>query len=81
MNIQDLVRERVIGHIKIGKKNEKGIPKKLPHFHVEEDKGTRSEMVDIFKQLYPGKPTKLIIKFTSENPFNCKFKRYVMVLR
>ena len=77
MNIQDLIRERVIGNIKTGKKNEKGIPEKLPYFHVEEDKGTSYDMVEIFKQLYPGQPTKLKIRFTSENPFNFKFKRYV----
>lgn len=77
MNLQDLVRERIIGNIKTGKKNEKGIPEKLPYFHVEEDKGTSYEMVNIFKQLYPNKPTKLKIRFTSENPFNFKFKRYV----
>lgn len=77
MNIQDLVRERVIGNIKTGKKDEKGIPQKLPYFNVEEDKGTSYEMVDIFKQLYPNRPTKLKIRFTSENPFNFRFKRYV----
>lgn len=44
---------------------------------MEEDKGTTYEMVDIFKQLYPGQPTTLKIRFTSENPFNFKFKRYV----
>ncbi len=77
MNLQDLVRERVVGNIKTGKKNERGIPEKLPYFHVEEDKGTSSEIVDIFKQLYPGKPTKLKIRFTSESPFTFRFKRYV----
>lgn len=77
MKIQDLVRERVIGNIKTGKKNEKGIPEKLPYFHVEEDKSTSYDMVEIFKQLYPGKPTNLKIMFTTENPFNFKFKRYV----
>lgn len=77
MKIQDLVRERVIGNIKTGMKGENGVPKKLSYFHVEEDKGTTYEMVDIFKQLYPGKPTALKIRFTSENPFNFKFKRYV----
>lgn len=77
MDIQNLVRERVIGNIKTGMKGENGIPQKLSYFHVEEDKGTSSDMVEIFKQLYPGKPTKLKIRFTSENPFNFKFKRYV----
>lgn len=77
MNIQNLVRERIIGNIKIGTKNVNGLPQKLSNFHVEEDKGTSSEIVDIFNQLYPGKPTKLNIRFTSENPFNFKFKRYV----
>ena len=77
MRIQDLVRERVIANIKTGTKGPNGIPQKLPYFHVEEDKSTSSDMVDIFKQLYPGQPTKLKIRFTSENPFNFKFKRYV----
>jgi hypothetical protein len=77
MDIQNLVRERVIGNIKTGMKGENGVPKKLSYFHVEEDKGTTYEMVDIFKQLYPDKPTKLKIRFTTENPFNFKFKRYV----
>ncbi len=77
MDIQSLVKERVIGNIKTGMKGENGLPKKLSYFHVEEDKGTTYEMVDIFKQLYPGKPTSLKIRFTSENPFNFKFKRYV----
>lgn len=77
MNIQNLVREKIIGNIKIGTKGEKGLPKKLGYFNVEEDKATSSEMVDIFKQLYPNKPTNLKIKFTSEDPFNFRFKRYV----
>ena len=77
MDIQNLVRERVIGNIKTGMKGPNGIPKKLPYFHVEEDKATSSEMVEIFKELYPNKPTNLKIRFTSENPFNFKFKRYV----
>ena len=77
MDIQNLVRERVIGNIKTGMKGENGIPQKLSYFHVEEDKGTSYDMVEIFKKLYPGKPTKLKIRFTSENPFNFKFKRYV----
>lgn len=77
MEIQNLVREKVIGNIKTGTKGEKGLPKKLPYFNVEEDKVTSKDMVDIFKQLYPDKPTNLKIMFTSEDPFNFKFKRYV----
>ena len=77
MDIQSLVRERVIGNIKIGMKGENGIPQKLSYFNVEEDKGTSYDMVEIFKQLYPNKPTKLKIRFTSENPYNFKFKRYI----
>lgn len=76
MDIQNLVRDKIIGNIKIGKKGENGIPKKLSFFNVEEDKGTSKEMAMIFKKLYPGEPTKLKIRFTSENPFNFKFKRY-----
>ena len=77
MKIESLVREKVIGHIKTGTKSENGIPKKLPFFNVEEDKATSSDIVDIFKQLYPKEPKILKIRFTSENPFDIKYKRYV----
>lgn len=77
MDIQKLVRERVIANIKTGTKGENGVPKKLPYFHVEQDKVTRLEMVDIFKQRYSEKTKNLQIRFTSENPFNFKYKRYV----
>lgn len=77
MDIQSLIRERIVGNIKIGTKNEKGLPTKLSYFNVEEDKGTNTDMVDVFKKLYPNKPTNLKIRFTSENPFKFNFKRYV----
>ena len=77
MNLQSLVRDKIIANVKIGTKTESGLPKKLPYFHVEEDKATSIEMVEIFKKLYPDKPTKLKIMFTSENPFHFKYKRYV----
>ena len=77
MDIQNLIRDKIVANIKIGTKGRNGLPQKLPYFNVEEDKVTNSDMVDIFKQLYPGEPTKLKIRFTSENPFNFKFKRYI----
>lgn len=76
MDIESLVRDKIIGNVKIGKKSAKGYPQKLPYFNVEEDKTTSSEVAEIFKKLYPDKPTKLKIRFTSEEPFNFKFKRY-----
>lgn len=77
MEIQNLIRDKIIGNIKIGTRGSNGMPKKLSHFNVEKDKGTSSDMVDVFKQLYPGEPTNLKIRFTSENPFNFRFKRYI----
>lgn len=77
MKIESLVRDKVIGHIKTGTKSEKGLPKKLPFFNVEEDKVTSSDMVDIFKQLYPEQPKVLKIRFVNEDPFSFKYKRYV----
>ena len=77
MDIQNLIRDKIVANIKIGTKGRNGLPQKLPYFNVEEDKVTNSDMVDIFKQLYPGEPTKLKIRFISENPFNFKFKRYI----
>lgn len=77
MDIQNLIRDKIVGNIKIGTKGANGMPKKLSHFNVEKDKSTSPEMVEVFKQLYPGEPTKLKIRFTSENPFNFRFKRYI----
>ena len=64
MDIQNLIRDKIVGNIKIGTKGANGMPKKLSHFNVEKDKSTSPEMVDVFKQLYPGEPTKLKIRFT-----------------
>ena len=77
MDIQSLVKEKVIGNIKAGTKNEKGLPQKLSYFNVEEDKVTSKEVVEVFKKLYPNKPTKLRIRFISEKPFKFAYKRYV----
>lgn len=77
MDIQNLVKEKVIGNIKAGTKNAKGLPQKLSYFNVEEDKVTSKEVVEVFKKLYPDKPTKLRIRFTSEKPFKFVYKRYV----
>lgn len=77
MEIQSLIRERVVANIKIGKKGKNGIPQKLAYFNVEEDKVTSKDIVDVFKQKYSDKPTKLNIRFTSENPFSFNFKKYV----
>ena len=77
MDIQNLIRDKIIANIKIGKQDSKGTPQKLSYFHVEEDKVTNAEMVEVFKELYPKEPRKLNIMFTSENPFNFKFKRYI----
>lgn len=77
MEIQNLIRERVVANIKIGTKGKNGIPQKLPYFNVEQDKVTNEDMVEVFKKRYPNKPNKLQIRFTSENPFSCNFKKYV----
>ena len=77
MDIKDFVRAPIIGHIKIGTKNERGLPQKLAHFNVEEDKATSIEYVDIFKQLYPNGTNKIAIRFVSENPIILRYKRYV----
>lgn len=77
MEIQSLIRERIVANIKIGKKGKNGIPQKLPYFNVEEDKVTNKDIVDVFKQKYPDKPSKLQIRFISENPFSFNFKKYV----
>ena len=77
MDIQNLIRDKIVGNIKIGTKGANGLPKKLSYFNVEKDKSTSHEMVEVFKQFYPGEPTKLKIRFTSENPFNFRFKRFI----
>lgn len=76
MNINSLVRQKVIGNVKIGKTTENGLPQKLPFFNVEEDKITNKETVKVFRQLYGNKPEKIIVRFVSENFFTLRFKRY-----
>lgn len=77
MKIENLIKDKIVANIKIGTNKKNGTPEKLPYFNVEEDKTTSADMVKIFKELYPSKPTRLKIKFTSERPFSYRFKRYV----
>lgn len=77
MDINNFVEDKIIANVKIGTKSDKGYPMKLSHFHVEKDKVTDNDMVDIFKQRYPDKPTVLKIIFKNENPVKLGFKRYV----
>lgn len=77
MKIENLIKDKIVANIKIGTNKKNGTPEKLPYFNVEEDKTTSSDMVKIFKELYPSKPTKLKIRFVSERPFSYNFKRYV----
>jgi len=76
MDIQSLVRQKVIGNIKIGKTGENGLPKKLGFFNVEEDRVTDKEIVKVFKQLYGNEPHKIVVRFISDNFFTLRFKRY-----
>lgn len=48
MDIQNLVRERVVGNVKTGMKGENGLPKKLSYFHNEE----REEKIALLKFTY-----------------------------
>ena len=67
MDINNFVEDKIIANVKIGTKSDKGYPMKLSHFHVEKDKVTDNDMVDIFKQRYPDKPTVLKIILTISN--------------
>ena len=62
VNVQEFVNDKVIGNIKIGKRNEKGNPQKYGYFNVHLDKMTSSLAVELFNEVYD-KPDKLKIRF------------------
>ena len=75
VNVQEFVNDKVIGNIKIGKKNEKGNPQKCGYFNVHLDKMTSSLAVELFNEVYD-KPDKLKIRFIDQNPMEVHLERY-----
>lgn len=65
----------IAGSLRIGEKNEKNIPQRLNYFTVHEDSHTIPSVVEQFKSKYD-KPTELIIKFLTDDPFETSYLRY-----
>lgn len=65
----------IAGSLRIGEKNEKNIPQRLNYFTVHEDSHTIPNVVEQFKSKYD-KPTELIIKFLTDDPFETSYLRY-----
>ena len=65
----------IAGSLRIGEKNEKNIPQRLNYFTVHEDSHTILNVVEQFKSKYD-KPTELIIKFLTDDPFETSYLRY-----
>ena len=65
----------IAGSLRIGEKNEKNIPQKLDYFTVHEDSHTIPSVVEQFKSKYD-KPTELVIKFLTDEPFETSYLRY-----
>lgn len=76
MDINSLVRQKIIGNVKIGKTKENGLPQKLGFFNVEKDKVTDEDTVEVFKKLYGDEPDKITVRFVSDNFFTLRYKRY-----
>lgn len=65
----------IAGSLRIGEKNERNIPQRLNYFTVHEDSHTIPNVVEQFKSKYD-KPTELIIKFLTDDPFETSYLRY-----
>lgn len=65
----------IAGSLRIGEKNERNIPQRLNYFTVYEDSQTIPSVVEQFKSKYD-KPTELIIKFLTDDPFETSYLRY-----
>ncbi len=65
----------VIGNVRSGTRGEKDNPVKLAYFDVHTDKSTSELAVEIFNEVY-NKPTKLRIKFATQNPLIEGFQKY-----
>ena len=69
------MNSNILGNVRTGMRGENDRPIKLSYFNVHIDKSTSSLAVELFNKAY-NKPSKLKIKFASQNPLNVYMERY-----
>lgn len=75
VNLQEFMRDKVLGNVRSGTRDKDDRPVKLVHFDVHEDKTTLSLAVEIFNEKY-NQPKQLRIKFVNQNPIEVFLERY-----
>lgn len=75
VNLQDYFKNSILGNVRIGAKDERGLPIKFPHFDVHIDYTTSELAVEIFNEKY-NNPDKLKIRFLNQNPMEIFLERY-----
>lgn len=75
VNLQEFMRDKVLGNVRSGTRDKDDRPVKLAYFDVHEDKTTSSLAVEIFNEKY-NQPKQLRIKFLNQNPIEVFLERY-----
>lgn len=75
VNLQDYLKNSILGNVRIGAKDERGLPIKIDHFDVHTDNTTSELAVEVFNEKY-NKPKSLKIKFINQNPMEIFLERY-----
>lgn len=75
VNIQEYLKDKILGNIKIGARDQNDRPLKYGYFNVHIDKVTSSLAVELFNEVY-NKPKSLKIKFVNQNPIQLSLECY-----
>lgn len=75
VNLQEYVRDKVIGNVRTGYRDANDVPRKVEYFDVHTDKTTSQLAVEIFNEVYK-KPDKLKIRFVNQHPIVVYLERY-----
>lgn len=75
MNLQEFMKDKILGNVRSGTRDKDDRPVKLAYFDVHEDKTTSSLAVEIFNEKYHN-PKQLKIKFFNQSPLEVYLERY-----
>lgn len=75
VNLQEYMKNHILGNVRIGGKDERGLPIKFDHFDVHTDNTTSELAVEIFNEKYKN-PKTLKIRLINQNPIEVYLERY-----
>lgn len=75
MDMKEVLKDNLLGNIRIGTRGNNDRPVKLDYFDVHIDKSTSSMAVELFNEKF-NKPKSLIVRFVRDNPMDTYLERY-----